>query len=1003
MDLSPTSTTKPELNQESTVLFSVKTESYEDTRPSPMDKTPSITQTVVPSDDPDGTHRGIYLATSHSSAESEPATVTAPLFDSIPSPEPPSTLLASSESTTCCLVSQSTAASTKSCSPLLQPNTPALATPSHLRKSSDTDTTDVVSSNNDSIDCETRDEESGPMALLDDFDRQQQQTPQETRGSTCNSCGINDTRVYTDNTTNLTTFPIVHSTSVLSSNPGTCSNKKTPRPPMVPRTISLKKRSTLYTHQSMAQSDSQIDRRFPYSTTATSSNTKRQSTSVLSSLSSTFLTIGNTSRSRSQSNANFVSLSATTSASTTPDGYIATKRQSQGSQLSLLQPSPVPHNTLTNKPANPFAIRPFSHFFNSSRQHLMSNPSHSQSTPTLPSHDQPNNIREPFTIRQTGCTCRNKQYPGPCLFHKKLPSLPTTQLDDDDNGGSNKEKKSKRSSVMSIAAVSIRSFMSSVKKPRSRTVSVHSFTQLNSSSAQKSLIYLPSSIAFQPSPLKECPSRHVPIPPSTRRRNIKKPSSFGRAVKRHAGPNAPLTGKSGHSLDYLGFPQTKRQAVYGFEGQPLFSSHHNAQQDRPRAGQLYLYSMSASTPCLVQPTHGAKPTVLNHVVSRPDPVIARIGQASVSAPNLSLHGGAHVSVVNAHAEIIIRPGIAESSASSRRGSIFIASPETGLRSTERVLTLKTTTANGLPTNKTPSSVYNARSYNKENATFFEPFQTQVKSRGGQSSSYVSFHFDLSHLETSETDNEDEDGGDDKDVRAMTTKVTMDRTERSNEEGGESDGEGDGDEDEMENLRCVSTSLPAHPSMSLPNVTLSMTNLLPAHLRTRATLPPPPPPLRSRQHASSQGDFSSDEGEDAFRTLHQHLRRSKRFRPTAASASTPSLSLLSYSQSEQQNPLMRLLGYEKDGSRHRGYQGSPAPAQGGSSSSTASLPAMLSSFLPSSGSTASLPLRSNRRAEPGLVGRGSKPSGTKWSWMWWKGNRSSSDVSKGSSHQQQEEK
>ncbi|KAF9092847.1 hypothetical protein BGX23_003880 [Mortierella sp. AD031] len=210
--------------------------------------------------------------------------------------------------------------------------------------------------------------------------------------------------------------------------------------------------------------------------------------------------------------------------------------------------------------------------------------------------------------------------------------------------------------------------------------------------------------------------------------------------------------------------------------------------------------MSASTPCLVQPTHGAKPTVLNHIVSRPDPVIARIGQASVSAPNLSLHGGAHVSVVNAHAEIIIRPGIAESSASSRRGSIFIASPETGLRSTERVLTLKTTTAIGLPTNKTPSSVHNARSYNKENATFFEPFQTQVKSRGGQSSSYVSFHFDLSHLETSETDNEDEDGGDDKDVRATTTKVTMDRTERSNEEGGESDGEDDGDEDEMENLR-----------------------------------------------------------------------------------------------------------------------------------------------------------------------------------------------------------
>lgn len=754
-----------------------------------------------------------------------------------------------------------------------------------------------------------------------DYKTQQQHRHQQTESDARFSAGTADVMASS------TTLPVVPSPSLLPLTLEPSTHSAASRPTIAPRALPFfKKRSSMYTHQSMAQSDSQIGHHVPYSAAATRGNDKRQSSSVLASLSSTFLGIGNSSRSRSYSNTSSVSLAATQSFAIVSSST-KTERRSQASHAACAQPPPAPTNLAINRSAKSSNFRPFSHFFNNGRQYPMSIPSHSQSTPALLSHDQLDVATGPFAFRQTGCACHNKQPPGLCLFHKKLPALPVAQLDDP-AGLIKGKKKSSRISVMSTAA-SIRSFVASIKKPRSRAASVQRIAEPGAPFVRESHVHSQSNTSLPSVQSEESKPNHGFTLAVTRRRSRKDPpSTVLRAVKRHAGVDVPLPASPGLSKDNLGFQQAKRQAVYGLKGRTLVPPNHTSQQSLPRTGQWCLYPMSVSTSCLVHPVPFTKATTITKHTARSVSTIARIQHASESTPNLSLQGGAYVSAVNAHAEIAVHPHIAGASATSSQGGVNLLASST------------------MPA---PSPVHLAGHYNKENATFFEPFQAQSKGRGGKSSSYVSFHFDLSHLEKAEH------------------------------------------EDAMDNPQCDPSSPPAHPSMSLPNVTFSSPDLLPVHLRDRAALPLPPPPPRSRPQGADQEDSSGFKGDDPFHTLHQHLRNASRYAATSASASSPSLHLPSQLQSDQQHSLKRLLGYGKDKSKHRSHNKSLSREREATNSSTVSLPAMLSSFLPSSASNASLPLHSDQThldIEPRLAGEGSRPSGNTWNWMWWKSSNKS---------------
>lgn len=808
---------------------------------------------------------------------------------------------------------------------------------------------------------EKAENEHTPKPITDSKHQIQQHT-QQTESDACFSAGSAAIKG------SLATFPVVHSPSLLLLTLESSPHSVTSHSPKIPRALPfVKKRSSLYTHQSLAQSESQIDHHVPYSAEVTRSNDIRQSGSVLASTSSTFFNIGSPSCSRSYSNTSSMSL-ATTQPFATTSNSTRTKRVSQLSHNTCTQPPSVPTNLTTNSSTKSSNLRPFPHFFNTGHQYPMSTPSHSQSTPALLSHHQVDVAKEPSALFQTGCTCRNKQISRPCLFHKKLPSLPVSQLDDPT--ALFKEKtKSSRISIMPTAA-SIRSFVASIKKPRSKAASIQSLAELEGPFSRESQLQSRSNTSLPLVQPEESTKNYGLSLTTSQRRNRKEPSSIvRRAVKRHAGADLPLSASPGLSKENLDFQKAKRHAVYGLKGQTSFPSNHSSRQSLSRNGQLYLCPMSVSTPCLVHPVPFTKATTGNKYTARSMSTTVRIQQATESTPNLSLQGGAHVTAVNAHAEIVVQPHFAGTSAISRQGGV-IANSNAFIPPIERSQSF-------LPAS---SPAHRTGPYSKENITFFEPFQTLPKSRGGNSSSYVSFHFDLSHLEKAEHKDEYDS--------ASTTKANVDRTEQDSVDGSD----GDDDENVMNNLRYNSSSPPVHPSISLPNVTLSSSDLLPVHLRNRVILPPPPPPPRTRPQGAEQEDNSSDKNDGPFQTLHQHLRKA----PPSASASSPSLRLPSQPQSDQQHPLKRLLGYSKDKPKHWSHNESLSRTREATNSSTVSLPVILSSFLPSSASTASLPIHPDQThlgREPRLAGRGSKPWGNKWNWMWWKNSSKSSDTDK----------
>lgn len=935
---------------------------------------PSTVPSAISLYESDGTHQHNGLATYHSSTpiKSAAAVVALPPRATV-SPHPPSDRVASVASTISSPIPRFDYSSTRSRYSILDTYSSVPVVSSHLRTSSSGNTIDSVSTTcNDKRVCEQAGNEHIPMAHADE--KRQHQHVSRSGDDRPNS------RVRVGADTNSNTFPITHSSSAVSLSAESSLLSKTSRQPMAPRELSfLKKRSSLYSHQSMAQSDSQIDHPGSYSTTDISSNNKRQFSSVLASISSTFLGIGNSSRYRSHSDTSSVSLATIRTSSAVSDS-VAFKRGGQTDQIACVLPSPTSITPVSDGSAHFSTVRPFSHMSNTGRLHPMSTLSHSHSTPTLLSCNQASNANEPYVVRRTGCICRKKHLPGPCLFHKKLPSIPVAQLDGEDPAVSVKEKKkSNRISVISTAA-SIRSFVASMKKSRSRAASVQSLAEIDKPSSRESQLRSQSNTLLPSVHPQESTLNHISLFSTTRNMGeMESPSIVGRAIKRRTGADVPLTGKVKSSVDRVGFQQAKCQAIYCLKGHPLITSYHDSEQRRSCADRLYLCPKSDPTSCLAPPFPFAKATIADKDLMQRMPSITRIRQAAESTPNLSLHGGAHVFAVNAQAEIIVHPHIAKDSTTSRRGGLgFNTNSTPDLPSISRSWSLM------LP----PPSTHNAETYHKENATFFEPFQEYSHGRDGQASRYVSFHFDLGHLEKTEQDTEDD--------LALATKVYMGRPEQDTAEESEN---GD-NEYEVTNPPCVSSSPPTHPYMSLPNGTLSTTDLHSAYPRHRAILPPPPPPPHSIPHEYDLEDCARDGDEDPFQTLHQHFRTSNRFAPTgtstSASASSPSLHLPFQPQSDQRSPFKRFFGYGKNGLKHRDHYESLPGAQGAANSSTVSLPAILSSFLPPSASTTTLPLHSNQNhlgTEQRLSDRGARLSGSKWKWMWWKNGSKASNAGK----------
>ncbi|CAO3567918.1 unnamed protein product [Mortierella alpina] len=227
---------------------------------------------------------------------------------------------------------------------------------------------------------------------------------------------------------------------------------------------------------------------------------------------------------------------------------------------------------------------------------------------------------------------------------------------------------------------------------------------------------------------------------------------------------------------------------------------------------------------------------------------------------LDSHAFARVSTVNVCAEIISpRPRIrarsvamsgataqeTKSSAHSRKRRSTIATP---IVTTTSIAALAIARAR----KPTEASTNCSSAYGKEKLAFFEPFRSRV-----QDSAYVSFHHDLSHLESSSLlENKDDNGADYSSAEAEREE-TLTTTPGS----------------PKVPCQCSkptrsSPTPPSLPSMSLPNLAGSAVNLM-------ITLPPsykrrPPPPPHPRPRPPSRR-----EDEEPFLTLQEHLRQRER--------------------------------------------------------------------------------------------------------------------------------
>ncbi|KAF9922377.1 hypothetical protein FBU30_007488 [Linnemannia zychae] len=736
------------------------------------------------------------------------------------------------------------------------------------------------------------------------------------------------------------------------------------RPPMMRRGMSFfKKKSTIYNHQAMAQSDSYITRGNPhlvvpiYAAPATS---EPQLKPALSSLMSTFLGVKRPSQSRNQSKAGSFSLSFAP-VSNSFDDYNMNRTITQSSH-SFSHRSPK-----TTKPSRTSITSSFSHDFKTSDQHPMSNPSLSQSMPALypNKHFHNSENMEQAISRSESCVCHKRNSSQSCLVHKKLPCLPSEHLHDCGVTLQNKKAKIKRLSALSTAT-SIRSIISAIKKPISRAISVQSPSPTDVPNLRDIQPYIHSNSLLTLShpnlPASNLPCLSwTPLQP----RNYKESTSTAcQAIEQHTRTDHALSENSHHTSNSSGI---KRQTICKFGDQTSFPPPYNNQQARSTASQFYSHPMSASTPCIVQPTTSPNPNVSNTSTPKPTHNMTWARQTIKSTSNLHLHAETQVSTVNAHAEISIHPAATEAPICSNIEPTMTFS----IGSIDQLQLSLPATTNPSSAAKTPLSSNNSGSYSKENISFFEPFMAQAINRPVQSSSYVSFHFDLSHL-NNEHDEDSEDDG-----KVSSTKRYLIHEESDLDSNYDSD---DKEDDDFDNYQYLTRSSPAYPFMSLPNVTLSAINLLQANQKSRM-YHPLPSPLRQRPQDKAYQNLSH-ENEDSFQTLQYHISALPEL--TQATMSTPSLYQPQQSQPDQPRSFRHLFRHRNDRSKHTSHSKQDLRKHEDTNASTLSLPAMLSSFLPSSSSTTLLSLRTENQ----LGNSGSNPSGSKWGWRWWRNFHSS---------------
>ncbi|KAG0239817.1 hypothetical protein BGX31_002477 [Mortierella sp. GBA43] len=575
----------------------------------------------------------------------------------------------------------------------------------------------------------------------------------------------------------------------------------------------------------------------------------------------------------------------------------------------------------------------------------MSNPAMSKSTPALTSYAATPSRSQSYIFQPEGCcTCPNKNNRNSCLYHKALPSLPADK----------KEKKK----PLRLSAVSTTSFKSSLSVRKSRPQLPSALFQTNSRlSGSISSTSDRNSRTSRDYGSKTSPPEHTENLPSP---------IIQRAIERHAGRSIlPLANDSLRGVKGLSRRdhETRNHSVHNFgKRSPLLRTRH----------PVYRHALSVSSPCLP----GAFDQDASKAVLPGKP------------GNRSLHSAvasnvqAQVSVINVRAEII--PPATAHTLQTDQPHKNERNPRRDSRPLSMSLGFNFTGRNqrgqeipgswGQEVTDSMAASVVSTPFEREKIPFFEPFQAEA-----QHPSYVSFHFDLSHLETQEIDSS--------------------ATERTNGDGESSANRVDDDLKRSvpdESARALSTSAPSSveiftmmdlhastPSTPVPSTSSKKRTLetqdpspssgntankdtpiasaaRPLVIRDGRIVPkrkgrPPPPPRRpahdpSSSSSSSEHDHDMNEVADSvaeqFQSLQEHLRKQ--------GSSVPA----SHPKNKKQQQLLE--DWTKSSQRNRYHKSTPC------------LPIASSEANPST-------------ASPSLS-KENKPFKSRWSWLWWGGRK-----------------
>ncbi|KAF9564840.1 hypothetical protein EC968_004400, partial [Mortierella alpina] len=476
-----------------------------------------------------------------------------------------------------------------------------------------------------------------------------------------------------------------------------------------------------------------------------------------------------------------------------------------------------------------------------------------QSTPTTMLRTAAPITRTPFT--KSSCSCYNRNVRGPCNYHRNLKDaqrLSKRRSRDTPNRQSGKERSTDKSkagkrilhrlSMLSTAFATAAKRMSLDAEPKTTyvpaaptaTSAVEVAATETKSRHQQKQVYQPSSgSTFQAQEVTDCHPRSRPM------------NSCSLVPGRSECSSSP------NLLDG-----------------PSMCKSDGEQQFLPQDHQLGLHPWRASSVCekTYPLSQTAKPSHAVHgKITRPASELP--SESSI----LDSQAYAGVSTINVCAEIIspklqIRArsatvdGVNEQEFKSNTHS-----PKEGFPIAKTTVT--TTTATALATliatagvrEPLEASTNRNPPYEKEKLAFFKPFKSQT-----QSSTYVSFHHDLSHIESSPLLESKEDSSVSKEVSSAEFKPEEPLKTAPGSP--------------IVPCQCSKPTrfkrTPASlPSMSLPNLASSAVNVMITSPQSHKRNPPPPPPPRPRPQPR-------EEDEGPFLTLQEYLWQKERT-PVAA--------------------------------------------------------------------------------------------------------------------------